>query len=324
MNKFKQAKLWSTTALALSLSTSGFAEISSSEYSVNSISPAQRYNRETGTSGVIGYQVGTFKSKNVPLIQTDTEIVNSSLEARGHYTLPFSGFAGIGVGVENNSLKSKNIILDKAVTDKFESRSISAMPYFGLNLTPHVTVVYEAAIERFETENDEADSIYHKFASSYHNDNFEVGAIYNHHLQSKLVTAPQVLTLHGQAQVYEQFTLGAQLFFNRYDMLEGFDKSDNNQSLKLTSAYAMNDQWQLEAALASIAMNDSDFTGYETQLGANFTLNDKLELGSTISYTSSSIDILSSADILSLQQEASDASLEGEQFAIAFHANYVF
>ncbi len=323
MQKFTHAKLLSTIVLALSLSTAGYAEISSNEYSINSISPAQRYNRETGTSGLVGYQATTYKSKGISL-KMNTAIVNSTLDASGHYILPFSGFAGIGVGINNSSTTSKYSIQDQRKTEKFDSRTITARPYFGLNLSPHVTVVYEAAIERFETENDEADSIYHKFASSYHNDNFEVGAIYNHHLQSKLVTAPQVLTLHGQAQVYEQFTLGAQLFFNRYDMLEGFDKSDNNQSLKLTSAYAMNDQWQLEAALASIAMNDSDFTGYETQLGANFTLNDKLELGSTISYTSSSIDILSSADILSLQQEASDASLEGEQFAIAFHANYVF
>ncbi len=324
MNKFKQAKLWSTTALALSLSTSGFAEISSSEYSVNSISPAQRYNRETGTSGVIGYQVGTFKSKNVPLIQTDTEIVNSSLEARGHYTLPFSGFAGIGVGVENNSLKSKNIILDKAVTDKFESRSISAMPYFGLNLTPHVTVVYEATVAHMEIENDESSTVYHTLASTYHNDSFEVGAIYNHHLESEHLDIPQTFTLHGQAKVYEQLTLGVHFIYSRYDMLEGYDKTSNTQSLKLTSAFVMNDQWQLEAALARIAFNKDNFTGYETLVGVNFAVNDKLKLGSTVSYTSSSTEFTNIEDDLSLQLERGDGSFEGEQFGISFHANYAF
>lgn len=328
MKKSLKVSLLGTVALTLPLGATGFAEIKSEEFSVSSVSPAQRYNHETGTSGSAAYEVNTIELGD--LRELDATI--STVQATGHYKLPVPGFAGLGVAIGNASSKYKTLTILpteelQSSEDKVEETIYNFKPYFGWNLTPNASIVYELNAQRTEGEDDDATSLYHKLAAIYHNDLLELGAVYQHQVDTDDDQEPQHFLVHGQGRVHDQVVLGAQYTFSKYDVLDGYESEDNQHSIKLTSGLQVNDRWLLEAALTALAIGNEEYSGYGSEFGASYALNDKLKLGGIVYYANISGELDTDTDTITLQGsgETYDVStVEGENYGMMINASYSF
>ena len=305
MQKSTNLKVIATATLAsLSLSSLAQAEIKGKDFSVNQVSPAQRYNLGTGTSGQLEFDSLTLGAENS---SAEFKTQSSTARAVGQYQLPetFGGME-VSVGRANSEMK----LLDETI--KSESDDLGIKPFVGFNITPNVTVAYEANFQKTEFEDGpESEQTQHTVAAAYHTDKLEAGVAYSHQVDDDDGFAPRTILLHGQAMVNDQLTVGALLSHDQYSAIDGFDSDSDSTTVGVTSTFQIEDKWSVEGGLAYSADNE-DVSAISTQIGTYLDVKENVRLGSQIAYSNGS----------SANDELNDVETDYLRFAI--NANYSF